>query len=152
MKKSDLENGMVIEWDFGERGIIINDSIRYETGFDRLSILSEDLNYKGDKINKIFIVKEECCGLSSIFIDDNLELIWKRKDEIDWTKVPKGIKVIVSDKEEEIYHPNKLDCVFIGYEPMLEERPFIVKGLLGATSYKYCEIHPDTEIKKEWYK
>lgn len=49
MKKSDLKDGMVIEWDFGERGIIINDSIRYETGFDRLSILSEDLNYKGDK-------------------------------------------------------------------------------------------------------
>lgn len=152
MKKSDLKDGMVIEWDFGERGVIINDSIRYETGFDRLSILSEDLNYKGDKINKIFIVKEECCGLSSIFVDDNLELIWKRKDEIDWTKVPKGIKVIVSDKEEEIYHPNKLDCIFICYEPMLEERPFIVKGLLGATSYKYCEIHPSVKIKKEWYK
>ncbi len=97
MKKSDLESGMVIEWNdnFNELGVIIGDSIRYKNGYDELSILDENLRYKKDYISAIYKVKEKCCSLLSIFKKENLELIWKRQREIDWSKVPKWTKVQV---------------------------------------------------------
>jgi hypothetical protein len=157
MRKSDLKDGMVIEWDSREKGVIINDSIRYEIGFDRLSILSEDLAYKGDKINKIFIVKEKCCGLSSIFIDDNLELIWERKREIDWNKVPKWTRVQVRDfKNEEWRNAYWGEFVENDYNNNFgitfnDEFTFNEKTNVYLL-YKEIRLHPFVNAKEEWYK
>ncbi len=161
MKKSDLENGMIIEWNdnFNELGVIIGDSIRYKNGYDELSILDENLRYKKDKkdyISAIYKVKEKRCSLLNIFKKENLELIWKRPREIDWSKVPKWTKVQVKFPGEiewenylfTDYLPNNAfkfhvagfkDDEFTGYE---------------ATRHhvEYCRIHESVEIKEEWYK
>ena len=79
MKKSDLKDGMIIENNRGEFGVIIGQSIRYEDyGFDRLSIFDDNLIYKGSRIDKVYIVKNERCSLLSIFDKENLTLIWER--------------------------------------------------------------------------
>ncbi|EOU1110515.1 Uncharacterised protein [Clostridium perfringens] len=161
MKKSDLENGMIIEWNdnFNELGVIIGDSIRYKNGYDELSILDENLRYKKDKkdyISAIYKVKEKCCSLLNIFKKENLELIWKRPREIDWSKVPKWTKVQVKFPGEiewenylfTDYLPNNVfkfhvagfkDDEFTGYEATRHQ-------------VEYCRIHESVEIKEEWYK
>lgn len=155
MKKSDLENGMIIEWNdnFNELGVIIGDSIRYKNGYDELSILDENLRYKKDKkdyISAIYKVKEKRCSLLNIFKKENLELIWKRPREIDWSKVPFGTKVQASD------HSVLKECrrnSLVSYEKRLK-KPFLIfnEELNEVFSYKYCRIHPSVKIQEEWYK
>ncbi|WP_283695778.1 hypothetical protein [Clostridium perfringens] len=156
MKKNDLENGMIVEIRKGLRFLILDENLIGDDLFNSLNSYDEQMNDKLFNDSDYDIIKVYKFNgrvvLSEIFEDKNLKLIWEKEREIDWSKVSKGIKVIVSDKKEETYHPNELDRIFIGYEPMLEERPFIVKGLLGATSFRYCKIHPSVEIKEEWYK
>lgn len=161
MKKSDLESGMIIEWNdnFNELGVIIGDSIRYKNGYDELSILDENLRYKRDKkdyISAIYKVKEKCCSLLSIFKKENLELIWESPREINWSKIPKWTKVQVKFPGE-IEWENYL---FTDYLPNSDFK-FCVAGFKDdeftgyeATRHqvKYCRIHESVEIKEEWYK
>ncbi|MDU7069764.1 MAG: hypothetical protein E6343_17585 [Clostridium perfringens] len=161
MKKSDLKDGMIIEWNdnFCDLGVIIGDSIRYKTGYDRLSILDENLRYKEDYILAIYKVKGKCCSLLSIFEKENLELIWRRPREIDWSKVPKWTKVQVKDWEGEEYK----NRYFFRYEKD-EDWPFRVFMIKDDefTGYEHdendeeifdlCRIHPSVSIQDEWYK
>lgn len=161
MKKSDLENGMIIEWNdnFNELGVIIGDSIRYKNGYDELSILDENLRYKKDKkdyISAIYKVKEKRCSLLNIFKKENLELIWKRPREIDWSKVPKWTKVRCKGEfgYYNAYHyeyiPNEIHC--FGHTTR-DEFTFgtdpVVDYLSKRDTY---EIHLSVEVKEEWYK
>lgn len=157
MKKSDLKDGMVVE---------TRDGIKYlirtlENGDKILSAMGkwlalddgydEDLNddcFKDLDIVKIFTTNEFV--LSSVFNENSLNLIWERKREIDWSKVPKWTPVQVSDWGNDFEGKDFL----IKYEPELREFPFIVARNFRkeACSYKYCRIHPDIVIKEEWYK
>lgn len=164
MKKSDLENGMIIEWNdnFNELGVIIGDSIRYKNGYDELSILDENLRYKKDKkdyISAIYKVKEKCCSLLNIFKKENLELIWKRPREIDWSKVPFGVKVFVCDyplTEEEIknkcFYDDEEPFEFICYRDEIKKFIVFDREYNEVYSFKYCYFHKSVKIKEEWYK
>lgn len=158
MKKSDLESGMVIEWNdnFNELGVIIGDSIRYKNGYDELSILDENLRYKKDYISAIYKVKEKRCSLLSIFKKENLELIWESPREINWSKVPKWTKVRCKGEfgYYNAYHyeyiPNEIHC--FGHTTR-DEFTFgtdpVVDYLSKRDTY---EIHPSVKIQEEWYK
>lgn len=164
MKKSDLENGMIIEWNdnFNELGVIIGDSIRYKNGYDELSILDENLRYKKDKkdyISAIYKVKEKCCSLLNIFKKENLELIWKRPREIDWSKVPFGVKVFVCDyplTEEEIknkcFYDDEEPFEFICYRDEIKKFIVFDREYNEVYSFKYCYFHKSVKIQEEWYK
>lgn len=158
MKKSDLENGMVVENNYNELGIIIDNSIRYEIGFDRLSIFDDNLTYKDSRINKVYRIKNQRCSLLKIFDKENLELVWERpklvEKEIDWSKIPKGTKVIATDHLNKFYENEGFEALFIQYEPQLKKYPFIVVLDFDedVNSFKYCKVHPSVKIKEEWYK
>ena len=72
------------------------------------------------------------------------------KQEIDWSKVPSGTKVLVSDTPD-IYSSF---VEFIAYAPDIKF-PFITKTKTSVHNFqgwKYCKIDPSVEIKEEWYK
>lgn len=157
MKKSDLESGMVIEWNdnFNELGVIIGDSIRYKNGYDELSILDENLRYKKDYISAIYKVKEKCCSLLSIFKKENLELILKRQREIDWSKVPKWTKVQVRHNKKEEWE----NSYFLYESPYCHPKYKTSFGdeYTNANEkffgfWNNCRIHPSVTIPEEWYK
>ena len=81
------------------------------------------------------------------------------KKEIDWTKVPRGTKVQVRDKEDGLWK-NKY---FVKFEAIDGYYPFIAsihldndftnyKMEIDACEWQYCRIHPIVEIPDEWYK
>ena len=81
------------------------------------------------------------------------------KREIDWSKVPRGTKVQVKDKEEREWE----NSYFIKYESSKGEYPFQAnewqdddytgfKMEQYSDFYKYCRIHESVEIPEEWYK
>lgn len=120
MKKSDLKNNMIIETSDGDLSVLFDDKIICKTGFVDLSNYDEDLksiSMHHLDIRKVYKFKngEEC--LESI-INKEIEvmvLLWERPKEIDWSKVPVGTKVIVSDFPEDIEDIEKIDSQDIGF-------------------------------------
>ena len=79
--------------------------------------------------------------------------------EINWSKVPRGTKVQVKDKEEWEWK----NSYFIKYESSEKEYPFQAnewqdddytgfKMEQYSDFYKYCRIHESVAIPEEWYK
>lgn len=161
MKKSDLENGMVVEWRNGTKLIKVNDIFLNLDGFSNLDSFGENLkfnlhNNSGLDIVKIYKVNRFATDLKSIFKAENLTLIWERPKEIDWSKVPKWTKVRCKGEfgYYNAYHyeyiPNEIHC--FGHTTR-DEFTFgtdpVVDYLSKRDTY---EIHPSVEIKEEWYK
>lgn len=161
MKKSDLKDGMVVEYRNGLRRLVLGDKLLGEQGNANIEEYDEDLKNKhfdGESaidIVKVYTVESSLCvDLGSLFLNRSLNLIWERAKEIDWAKVPFGTKVIVTDHKEELNEDCGEYVMFVGYEPLLETYPFIVTHSEKdyVSSYAYCMIDPSQEIKEEWYK
>lgn len=75
--------------------------------------------------------------------------------EIDWSKLPRWIKVQVKDYPEEPWY----NAYFIRLDDPLKDSPYkatfcdtftlIENSICG---YRQCRIHPEQEVKEEWYK
>ncbi len=155
MKKSDLKDGMVVQ--VGEDlCLVCDDKFLGLNGYMRFEDYDENLNLKdegNEKFNINFVYKSETWGLGLkdlLTSTKLLKVMWERKKEIDWNKVPFGTKVVASDFEERLNR----EYIFVGYKEELEKYPFIVARVLEgeAVSFRYCKIHPDVDIKEEWYK
>ncbi len=83
--KADLRDGMVVEQGNEERFLIVGDRVLCLDGFNQLSQYADDLTNRsfGEAygIEKVFKVKNNrATNLEEIFKDENLELIWERKE------------------------------------------------------------------------
>ncbi|HII4488901.1 hypothetical protein [Clostridium perfringens] len=171
MKKSDLESGMVIETKDGRIGLIIKGTkgiyrdliIWADNGFGTLKDFTEELTpYENDlylEIVRVYNFLSWGVGLGKIadeILRKNLKLIWERKKEIDWSKVPKWTKVRCKGEfgYYNAYHyeyiPNEIHC--FGHTTR-DEFTFgtdpVVDYLSKRDTY---EIHPSVKIQEEWYK
>lgn len=161
MKKSDLENGMVVEWRNGTKLIKVNDIFLNLDGFSNLDSFGENLkfnlhNNSGLDIVKIYKVNRFATDLKSIFKAENLTLIWERPREIDWGKVPKWTKVQ--------YERNGawINCYHINYDEqsnywpcectVRDEFTFKTEKYIECVNEKNYRIHPSITIPEEWYK
>ncbi|XZI43559.1 hypothetical protein ACSXEP_15600 (plasmid) [Clostridium perfringens] len=162
MKKSDLKDGMIVQT--GEDlYLVCGDkflSLISLNGYMEFKDYDENLKIKDEgfeKYNINFVYKEAGSlglGLKNLLNSTNLlEKIWERPREIDWSKVPFGTKVLVSDFSDFEERLNR-EYIFVGYKEELEKYPFIVARVLEgeAVSFRYCKIHPDVKIQEEWYK
>lgn len=159
MKRSDLKDYMVVESKDGELRMVLGNRLLSKRGYLPLSSFNDKLEYisgaEDMKINKVYeINKDECISIHDLLNVDNLNLIWERVKEIDWAKVPFGTWVIVADHKEELNVDDGEYVMFVGYEPKLEKYPFIVTHSEKdySSSYAYCMLDPDSEIKEDWYK
>lgn len=162
MKKSDLKDGMIVELNYGEMGIILNNSIRYNVGFDKLNIYDDNLRFEDVTIDRIYEVTNGCCSIKEVLNKENLTLIWERV--IDWNKVPSGTKVQVKENKKEGWinkYFSHFRSIIIDEFGNVEEVYFTSSHLrdeftgaeaAGFGGYKFCRIHPSVEIPKEWYK
>lgn len=160
MKKSDLKDGMIVETGedlylvCGDKFLSLNGYMQFKDYDENLKIKDEGF----EKYNINFVYKEAGSlglGLKNLLNSTKLlEKIWERPREIDWTKVTFGAKVLVSDYLDNLNETDGFEMMFVGYEPKLEEHPFIVAYATDddASSFRYCKIHPDEKIQEEWYK
>lgn len=156
MKKSDLKDGMIIEFRNIEEGlgVVINNLILFKGAYYCLDNFTENLentHLKDLDVIKVYVLNAHVT-MNEILSGKKelLKVMWERKKEIDWNKVPFGTKVVASDFEERLNR----EYIFVGYKEELEKYPFIVARVLEgeAVSFRYCKIHPDVDIKEEWYK
>lgn len=165
MKKSDLKDGMIVETGedlylvCGDKFLSLNGYMEFKDYDENLKIKDEEF----EKYNINFVYKEAGSlglGLKNLLNSTNLlEKIWERKKEIDWSKVPFGIKVFVCDyplSEEEIknkcFHDDEEPYEFICYRDEIKKFIVFDREYNEVYSFKYCYFHQSVKIKEEWYK
>lgn len=86
MRKSDLQNGMAVEFRNGQRGIVVNDFITSLNDYRALTMFKDDLKHKF--VNNFDIVKIYHIHKpqSLQYILNHLQLIWERPLEIQLTE------------------------------------------------------------------
>lgn len=163
MRKSNLENGMIVEWRDKTRCLVVGNLLLSEDGFEELETFNNELkdieckdeSYDVMKVFELKSIPEN--GLKDIFKDENLKLIWRRTREIDWSKVPKWTKVRFKDSCEcycNAYHHSYEESRLFSFGcTTRDEFTFstdpVVEWVRGEDDY---EIHPSVKIKEEWYK
>ena len=159
MKKSNLENSMIVKIRNGGFGLVFENKILFSKTFIYLKDFTEDLKVESKRVEldiiKVYKPRTIFCLGDLINIKEiDLDLIWEREKKVDWTKVQFGTEVIVSDRTIDLDEYNGIIMKFVSYEPRLREYPFIVTDSINdsVSSFKYCRIHPDVEIKEEWCK
>lgn len=113
MKKQDLKDGMILETRNGDRHLLTNGVMRDFKGHMRLVSYSDDLKFEDNKKYDIIKVYKDTMlySLTTIFKDDYLTLIWKRKEikltdrEIEVLEALKmlGYEWLVRDKDNDLY-------------------------------------------------
>lgn len=102
--KSDLQDGMVVEYRNGKRRMVLGDKFIGEYHYLLINDFNDSLenNYSPDSVDKVY--KSYASNLLEYFDDENIELIWERNPAKKMTiaEIEKelGYKIeIVSDKE-----------------------------------------------------
>ena len=161
MEISDLKDGMIVETGedlylvCGDKFLSLNGYMEFKDYDENLKIKDEEF----EKYNINFVYKEAGSlglGLKNLLNSTNLlEKIWERPREIDWTKVPRWIKVQVKDYHEEPWR----NAYFIRLDDSNGDYPYKITFCDTFTlvencicGYMQCRIHPEQEIKEEWYK
>lgn len=141
MNKSDLNNGKIVTLRYGDECLIVNDvliknNFRFNTYLEEYN---ENLTHKKNK--NYDIVKVQGFNKESV--------LWKR-EEINWSKVPVGTKVLVSDNENNWY-----EHLFIDYEINLKDEIINFKAIdiisKQIHSWKYCKLaeEPKEEVTSD---
>lgn len=161
MKKSDLKDGMIVQT--GEDlYLVCGDKFLGLNGYMGFEDYDESLNLKDEEfekfnINFVYKTKSYGLGLEELLSETkSLEKIWERPREIDWSKVPKWIKVRCKGEfgYYNAYHyeyiPNEIHC--FGHTTR-DEFTFVTDPVVDYLSKRDTyEIHPSIEIPEEWYK
>lgn len=164
MKKSDLKNGMVVETRDGEFGIVLENVsyhdnengtiIKFKNSFNDIGGWNEDLksNYISERsIYKVYNFKSWGCNFNYIekFIDKN-QLLWERKQEIDWTKVPRGTMIKIKDCKNEEWEEREL-IAYLG-DDISASHKFICKSKINKGQYYHWKFATIDNPKQEWLK
>lgn len=164
MRKSELKDGMVVETK-ESRYLVCDGKLIDNKGWLDLRDYTSGLKFEGREedeftINKVFEIENPAFGLYEILeYGMGIELVWERKREIDWNKVPKFTPVLGGYFEEELKN-----AYFLAFDSMENDFPFLITNMKDDefTGLKHrhqnefvcdiCKIHPSVEIKEEWYK
>lgn len=82
--KADLEDGMVVEQIDGDMYLVLAGMVVRKRGYNRIGDYDDDLKcagYTGGDIVKVYRITPGSLGcIEDVFIKNNLELIWERKE------------------------------------------------------------------------
>lgn len=157
MNKSDLKDFMVVKFrGFEDLGIITGGNILCKFGNGDYNILyleyynsdlrSDDGQFEYDIMSVYKITSPNILFTFEHKDFKEMELIWKR-EEVDWSKVPIGTKVKVSDDKIEWFN-----AYFIKKLAPIEDTNFYVINAEGKLSdWSYCKLaeKPKEEVTKE---
>lgn len=138
MNKKDLRDGMYVKLKDGSlreyyKGYFIGVEYKEHSYIDFYDIDLKHNTSDGLDIVKVF--------------NENKNTIWEREEEVDWSKVPVGTKVLVSDNENNWY-----EHLFIDYEINLNDEIIKFKAIdiksKQIHSWKYCKLaeEPKEEV------
>lgn len=102
MRKSDLKNGMVVEYKNGKRrlyldGLLFDKNLKQTNRLDGYDeFLREEKSHHDLEIVKVFKNIKALVATNEKVIEQDL-LLWEREEEIDWSKVAIDTPILVRD-------------------------------------------------------
>lgn len=166
--KSDLKTGDIIVTK--EKGNVILIGNRFKK-FEHLNnikgvtninnyndMLEEDTHTHVDKctIEKVYRIKDGYNYSLKEIIEElpetNVELVWEREKEIDWTKVPSYTKVLVKDYHEDLWKRAYFVSRYDGYYKATFHDEFTNIDNEKYNLWDEIKFFNENDIKKEWYK
>lgn len=169
--KGDLQTGYIVVTKKRGNVILISDTFKKSKDllsdniFAALNLCNDDLKHWSkhwqelniEKVYKIISCKSSSLGeIIDELPEDKVELIWERKKEIDWSKVPRFTRVQVRDVDSQSWK----NAYFIRYDNEAEFGFSYTTTYFGdftftdeiSTNWKQIRIYDESEIKEEWYK
>lgn len=168
--KEDLQTGHIVVTRGEGNAILIGKSFKRSSYLTNELVMSELIDYNYDlktksgaiehyTIDKVYKIVKGTYSLETLIDElpkDGVELIWERKKEIDWSKVPKFTRVQVRDDNEKDW----LERYFIGYMGDNIAPYVYVATAYGEFTYKkgtntywkQIRIYDESEIQEDWYK
>ena len=164
--KSDLKTGHIVVTKGRGNAILIGNRFESSTqlihggGLIGVEDYYDDLKVKGIEaydIEKVYkITNGYECRLDEIIDElpiENVELVWERKKEIDWNKVPQFTRVKVRDSDGARWR----NSYFIRH---YEGEKFPYRTTVcdeytyrsDSTRWRQIKIFDESDIKEEWYK
>ena len=148
MRKSDLKDGMIVEYRNGERKFVFENVFYGLNGFASFecyddNLLAKDLTTLFDIVK---VYKKTRDSFGSMLKDSKLELIWER-DETDWSKVPFGTRVRVWDFENDI----RLEGKFLGYNEEHNHPYNVFVDTTKSKIWRNCELMEEPITYEEIY-
>lgn len=146
MKKSDLKDGMVVEYNYGNLYLMLNGKFVGEKGCNSPDRVDEEtLCAPNSKIMAVYKINmDKISKISRVFDKENLELIWSRDI---WSKVKPYTKVQVRDSDDEKWRNaylikyNKSHIYQFEVTFNLQDE---FTGIKGTTyNYKYCRLYKE---------
>ena len=136
MKKSDLKDGMIVEYRNGIRRMVLRDELLGAEFYNSLEHYDEDLIIESNKnLDIVEVFEFEYGSLESVLSSKNLKSIWKRRNT-NWSEVPFGARVRCWDGEA----MEKLEGLFLEYIPYDEYKFRVYTGEYNPIEYEYCEL------------
>lgn len=139
MNKSDLKDGMVVTIRGGNQCILIEGNL-FKNNF---TLDSTTFNYNEDLTSK----KNKNYDIVKVFDIGKTKELWKR-EEIDWSKIPVGTKVLVSDTKM-----NWFNGIFLKKTDFINDGvSFKVANNCGdVEGWKYCKLaeEPKEEVTSD---
>ena len=165
--KEDLQTGHIVVTRNKGNAILIGESFKRSSYLMNESYMSELIEYTNDlkdndleefTIDKVYKIVKGTYSLETLIDElpkDGVALIWERKKEIDWSKVPKFTRVQVRYDNEYEWK----DRYFIKYVENCPQPYFVTYyGEFTYDGYGYCtgwnqiRIYDESEIREDWYK
>lgn len=135
MNKSDLKDGMVVTIRGGNQCILIEGNL-FKNNF---TLDSTTFDYNEDLTSK----KNKNYDIVKVFDMGKTKELWKR-EEVDWSKVPVGTKVLVSCDKNDWY-----ERLFIKYDLNNEYKFKCINSEIGTINvWEYCKLaeEPKEEV------
>ena len=139
MNKSDLKDGMVVRLRNRDVRVIWNNDL-YKIYPDKLSSYNDLSNYNDD-LKHAYDGNYKNLDIMKVVYDN--ELIWER-NEVDWSKVRVGTKVLYSDDNEKWFKGYYINYIDINTNPHYVLNSD--RDLVGDSKYCKLEEEPKEEV------
>ena len=147
MKKNELKSGMIVEYRYGPKMLVVGDKLFGDGYSESLSNYTDDLeSIVFDDLDIIRVYNYKIAGsLYDLLEDDNLDIIWERKEikltdkEIEILKALKllGFNFLARDENNDLYAYSK--------------KPFILSFIYWVTGDdEYVKVNSDAFTFIKW--
>lgn len=135
MNKQDIKNGMIFIERNNDKYYVIEDRVFIKLKSKIALELVQDLNTYLDTYNNEL---ESLYNSNSDVIevwDMNGNVLWEKEE--DWATIPIGTKVLVRNREDEVWQPR----VFVNYRPHYYYNfRTLLEDLSGVQEWRFCKL------------
>lgn len=135
MKKSDIKNGMIFIERNNNKYYVIEDRVFIKLKNKIALEFVQDLNIYLDMYNnELDSLYNSNSDIIEVW-DMSNNILWEKEE--DWSAIPIGTKVLVRNREDEVWTPR----IFVNYRPDYYYKfKTLLEDLSGVQEWKFCKL------------